>query len=105
MKIEKEKLLRENFDDEIRNVSSGSILIPEIRKKKIILWAIRTTIAGVLYYMFWEYSWVKVSLYFYAPLNLLSLISIFGWNYLLNKKIKNLHSKITELENQMEEEE
>jgi hypothetical protein len=104
MKVEKEKLLREDFDDEIRKASSGSILIPEIRKKKIILWAIRTIIAGVLYYIFWEYSWVRVSLYFYAPFNLLGLISIFGWNYFLNKKIKNTYSKITELENQLEEE-
>jgi hypothetical protein len=104
MEIEKEELLRENFDNEIRKASSGSILIPEIRKKKIILWAIRTTIAGILYYIFWEYSWVRVSLYFYAPFNLLGLISIFGWNYVLNKKIKNMHSKITKLEHQMEEE-
>ena len=100
--IDNEETLKESFDKEFQEIKANTILTPEYRKKKLVVWFIRTTIAIVLATIFWEYNWVKWVFYFYIPLSIISLIIIFGGKYILEKKISKTNSKIKSFEDKLE---
>lgn len=97
--------LRENLDNELEQLRYDTVLSPKYRKKKTMAWGIRTTIAVILYVVFWKYDWVRWTLVLYIPLNLFGLLSIYGWNILLNKKIEKTNRKIIEAEEAIKESE
>jgi hypothetical protein len=78
--------LRDEFEAEFDRMRKHSVLSPAYRRKRYIAWAVRTAIAAMLYYFLWEYRWVRWTLLFYIPINLIGLLSIVGWSYLLNQK-------------------
>ncbi|MEO0338677.1 MAG: hypothetical protein AAF242_05635, partial [Bacteroidota bacterium] len=80
--------LKESFEKEIEALRSEAIFSPEYKRRKLIQWLIRTTIAIILIAIFWKYSWMKWVLMVYIPLALLSLFSIYGGSYFLNRKIQ-----------------
>ena len=47
----------------------------QYRRKRLAKYAIRTSLAIALYFLFWKHEWVRWSLWVYAPMNLLSLIA------------------------------
>jgi hypothetical protein len=96
--MENNETLSENFKRELDQASVNTILDPAYRKRKLILWAIRTTISLILYVIFWKHNWVKWSLLFTIPLSLFSLFTIIGSPYLLNRKIDRTKKKIEETE-------
>ncbi|MFK7783346.1 hypothetical protein [Psychroserpens sp.] len=95
--------LKEQFENEMEKVQQDNVLSPEYRRKKLIMYVIRTVIAIVLFYVFWEHQWAKWMLYVYIPLNLIFLVSIFVMPYFLKRKIKSTQQIIDELD-QFEEE-
>lgn len=97
--------IRRSFEEELEKVKDSSVLSPEFRKKKVAIWCIRTAITVTLYILFWEYEWVRWTLLLYIPLSLLSLISIYGWNYFLKRKIRSTYNKIDEAEQTIRESE
>ncbi|NRB59778.1 MAG: hypothetical protein HRU50_07500 [Winogradskyella sp.] len=72
---------------ELQQLSKDPILSKKHRNKKLLVYLVRTLIAVTIIYFLWDYDWVKWVLYIYIPLNLISLISILGWNYFLNKRL------------------
>lgn len=96
--------IRESFDKELESVSQNTVLSPAYKKRKIIFWIVRTSIAAVLYVIFWEHEWVRWSLWIVAPLSILSLAAIFAMEYFLKKKIERVHKKLEEVENVAKEE-
>ena len=86
--------LKTAFENEVGIMKDNPIFSYEYRKKKFILYLVRTLLTGSLYYLFWEYSWVRWTLLITIPLNLFSLLSIFGWNYFLKRKIKKVINKL-----------
>ncbi len=95
---ENEASINDNFKRELEEVAANSILTPEFRRKKLILWFIRTTISVVLYIIFWKYNWVKWTLLLTVPLSLFSLCTIVVMPYFLKRKIENTKAKIEETE-------
>ncbi len=95
--------LSESFKKDLDAASTNTILDPAYRKKKLILWTVRTTISVVLYVIFWKYNWVKWSLLLTIPLSLFSLFTIIVSPYLLKRKIEQTRNKIDEAENLMAE--
>lgn len=96
LKEEFEKLTKETLQDEIFS--------SEFKRKKLKIYLIRTLIAAVIIFFLWDYKWIKWVLYFYIPLNLLSLVSIYAGDLFLSKKIKRTQRKIEELDSYLEEE-
>nr|WP_321234708.1 hypothetical protein [uncultured Psychroserpens sp.] len=94
---------KQQFEDELKTARENTVLSPEYRRKKLIMYVIRTIIAIVLFYIFWEHQWVKWLLYVYIPLNLIFLVSIFGMPYFLNKKINKTKEQIDELDDLSED--
>ncbi len=88
--------LSENFRKELDAASKESVLNPGYKRRKIVLWSIRTAITAALYIVFWEHTWVRWTLLVTVPLNLFSLLSIFGWSYFLRRKIERTKSKLEE---------
>lgn len=80
--------LHNQFEEEMKRMQEGTVLSPEFRRRKIISWVIRTAIAVFLYYMLWDYKWVRWTLLIYIPINLVSILSVIGWSFLLNKKME-----------------
>lgn len=101
--MENNETLSESFKRELDQVKTSTILDPAYRKKKLVLWAIRTTISLTLYVIFWEHNWVKWTLLLTIPLSLLSLFTIIGSPYLLKRKIERTKKKIEETEKLMTE--
>jgi len=95
----------DDLKKELEQLSQDPILSKDFRRKKLINYAVRTFIAVVILYFLWNYNWIKWVLYFYIPLNLLSLVSIFGWNFFLNKRLKKSQEQLDEIMNSFEEEE
>jgi len=96
---------KQQFEDELKKAQENTVLSPEYRRKKLIMYAIRTLIAIILFYVFWEYKWVKWLLYIYVPLNLIFLFSIFGMPYFLNKKMEKTRKQIDELDELLDQSE
>ena len=92
--IEKTNYLNDEFEKELEKLKSEIIFSSDYRKKKTIVWAVRTLFAIILYFIFWKYKWVRLSLFIYVPLNVFGLLSIYGWNYFLNKKLSKIKQKI-----------
>jgi hypothetical protein len=78
----------------LTEIEKQEFLTPEFKKRKIILWILRTIIAIVLYIIFWNYNWVKWSLAIYIPLNLFSILSIFFWRNSVKNKLDKIKSEI-----------
>jgi hypothetical protein len=95
----------EDLKNEMEELSKNPMLSKAYRNKKLLLYAIRTIIAIIIIYFLWDYSWVKWVLYIYIPLNLISLLSILGWNIFLNKRIKKSQQCIDDIINSIDEEE
>ena len=95
----------DDLKEEIKELSKDSILSKEYRNKKLITYLIRTIIFAVIIYFLWDYDWIKWVLYIYIPLNLISLLSIFGWNFLLNKRLAKTKQKLDMLIESSNEEE
>ncbi len=95
----------EDLRKELQQLSKDPILSKKYRNKKLFSYLIRTLIAVVIIYFLWDYKWIKWVLYIYIPINLISLISIFGWNIFLNKRIEKSQLKIEEVLSTIDEEE
>lgn len=90
--------LKQQFEDELEKAQQNTVLSSEYRRKKLIMYVIRTIIAIVLFYIFWDHQWVKWMLYIYIPLNLIFLVSIFVMPYFLKRKIKSTQQIIDEVD-------
>ena len=90
--------LKNQFEEELAKAQQDSVLSPEYRRKKLIMYVIRTAIAIALFYWLWEHQWVKWLLWVYIPLNLIFLVAIFVMPYALKKKIQKTQQKIEELD-------
>lgn len=90
--------MKESFERELEELQKNTVLSPDYRRKGLIKYGIRTSIAIVLYILFWKYDWVRWSLYFYVPLNLLGLFIILGSGAVLQRKIDRVREKIDLLE-------
>ena len=89
---------------ELEMAGATEILSPEYRRKKLIIYAVRTILSIILYYFLWEYKWVRLSLWAYVPLNLLGLGMIVFGPYFLKKKMAKVQGKIDHLEDTLSEE-
>lgn len=96
--MDNNETLSESFKRELDQATTSTILDPAYRKKKLVLWAIRTTLSVILYVIFWKHNWVKWSLLLTIPLSLFSLFTIIGSPYLLKRKIERTKKKIEESE-------
>lgn len=96
--MKRNETLSESFKRELDQAKTIKILDPAYRKKKLVYWAIRSTISVVLYVIFWKHNWVKWSLLLTIPLSLFSLFTIIGLPYLLKRKIERTDKKIEETE-------
>lgn len=94
--MKNDKTLHESFEEELTNISKNNVLDSKYRKKKLILWTIRTFILLIIYMIFWKHEWVRKSLYFTIPLNLLSLSTIIVTPFLIKRKIQKTEQKIHE---------
>ncbi|WP_299333391.1 hypothetical protein [uncultured Psychroserpens sp.] len=94
---------KQDLSNELKNIQEDTVLSPEYRRQRLIMYLIRTSISVVLFYLFWEYLWVRWALWLYIPLNLMSLFSIFGWTYFLRKKISETQQQIDDLDDYEDE--
>lgn len=92
-----ENNLKESFDQELKKLKEETILSPEYKRKKIIMWFIRTLIAITIFVYFWDKSWVKWALIAYIPLSLLNLVVIYGGTAFLNRKMNRTQNKINQI--------
>ena len=83
--------------EELEEIKQNEIFSQGYRKKKLIRWAIRTAIAVILYVIFWEYQWVRWSLWIYAPLNIIGLAFILYLPKMLKKKQEKIEKQLDEL--------
>ena len=86
--------LSESYNRELEQLSHQTVLNPAYRKKKLILWTVRTLITVVLYTLFWKHEWVRWTLVLTLPLSLFSLFMIVASPYLLRKKMERTGRKI-----------
>lgn len=99
---------KNSLPDELRNemekTKAQYLMSPTERRRKLIRWAIRQMLTALLYFFFWDaHPWVPWSLWIVAPLAILSLLSIVGYNWFLERKLRNTGAKIDELEEKMKE--
>lgn len=102
---EQEDSLKDAFESELKKIESDTVLSPQYRRRKTVIWAIRTLIVIALFIIFWKHTWVRWFLIAYVPLNLFSLFSIYGSKALLDKKINKTRRAIEEAEQIIEEDE
>ena len=79
---------------EIDDLSEQQRLSSAYKKKKLVIWTFRTILSIALYIIFWKYEWVRWTLILYVPLALFNLIMIVGFNYILDKKLNKIRSRL-----------
>lgn len=85
---------KEDLKAEVEQFSKENRLNKSYIRKKLIIWFVRTILTAILYVIFWKYEWVRWTLLLYIPLTIFNLVMIFGFNYLVTRKVKELNSKI-----------
>ena len=93
-----EDKFREKFERELEKVRGETLFSRAYQRKKLIFWGIRTLLIVILYVVLWRYQWIRWSLIAYIPLNLYGLFSIYGWPFLISRKINKTQEKIEEVE-------
>lgn len=101
--MENKETLSEEFKNELDAILNQTTLNPNLRRRKLITWFIRTAISVVLYIIFWKYDWVKWTLILTVPLTMFSLFTIVGLPYLLKRKIEITNQKLREADQITEE--
>lgn len=90
--------MSESYKDELHKEADELYNTHELpkayRKKKLIIWFVRTILTIIIYIIFWKYEWVRWTLIAYIPLGLFNLFVLLGWNPLLRKKINRIKQKI-----------
>lgn len=97
--------MRAHFEKELKEASQGTMLSGAERKKKLIIYVIRTSIAAILYFLLWKYDWVRMSLWLYVPLNLLGLLTITLMPMMLQRKVDKTRALIDKFPGEKSEEE
>ncbi len=92
-----EGVIREYYK-KLEHIRNNSILSPVYRRKKILLWLVRTAALAILYVLLWRYSWIKWTLWITIPVCILNITSIFTWKYLLQRKINKNQMELAEME-------
>lgn len=82
---------------EFESIKDSEIFSKEYKKKKLTKYLIRTSVAIVVYFLFWDNQWMRWSLWIYAPLNLIGVMLIFLLPPYLNKKHNKLRKNLDEL--------
>ncbi len=85
---------REKPKEQIDDFSKQHRLSPEFKRKKFLIWTVRTGLSAILYIIFWKYEWVRWTLVAYIPLALFNLVMIFGFNFILDRRVKKIRSKV-----------
>ena len=85
---------RKNLLKEIDDLSDQQRLSTAYKKRKLIIWTDRTIFYIVLYIIFWKYVWIRWTLILYVPLALFNLVMILGFNYILDKKVTKIRSRL-----------
>lgn len=85
---------RKNLLKGIDDLSDQQRLSLAYKKRKLVIWTFRTALSAVLYVIFWKYEWLRWTLFLYVPLALFNLIMILGFNYILDKKVNKLRSRL-----------
>ena len=85
---------RQNLLKEIDDLSQQQRLSSVYKKKKLVIWTVRTGLSVVLYIIFWKYEWVRWTLILYIPLAFFNLVMILGFNYILDKKVMKIRSRL-----------
>ena len=94
--------LRADFEREIEKAEGEAIFFPEYRRRRLILWGIRTTILAILYIIFWRYEWVRWTLVVSVPLSILFLVSLLVGPRLLRRKIEHARAAIDRMPEEVE---
>ena len=81
---------------EIEDLSQKERLSADYRKKKLIIWFVRTILSVILYILFWKYEWVRWTLVLYIPLSLFNLVMLLQYNKMLDKKLDKIRSQINQ---------
>lgn len=96
-----ENNFKKTFEEDIQKIESEEMLSPDYQKKKLIKYVVRTIIAIIIYVVFWEYEWVRWTLWFYVPLNLLGLVALLGMPFLMKRKLKKTIQRIDDLDEKL----
>ena len=91
-----ESNLEDNLDQELERSNINEIFSSKYRNKKLFLYIIRTSIAIILYVYFWNYEYVRFSLWIYIPLNLIGLSILLFTPYFLKRKIERTRKLLGE---------
>lgn len=87
---------KKTIKQEIDDFSKDYRMSPAYRKKKLIIWCVRTALSAILYIIFWKYEWVRWTLILYIPLAIFNLVMIFRFNQMLDKRVYKLRSMINQ---------
>ncbi|MEM6629578.1 MAG: hypothetical protein AAF694_07890 [Bacteroidota bacterium] len=90
-----------SLKEELEEIEASPYLSASYKRNKLQKYVIRTILAFILFIVFWEYEWVRWSLWFYVPLNLLGLGSIYLMPYLVGKKLAKVREKVNALPNDL----
>ena len=85
---------RKNLLKEIDDLSEKQRLSSAYKKKKLVIWTVRTGLSVLLYIIFWKHEWVRWTLILYVPLALFNLVMILGFNSILDRKVNKLRSRL-----------
>ncbi|MFI5132461.1 MAG: hypothetical protein ACHQFX_20830 [Chitinophagales bacterium] len=85
---------KEDIKEELENIAETDRITASYRKRKLIMWSVRTVLSILIYVIFWKHQWVRWTLFLYIPLSIFNLVMIFGFNYILDRKIKKIKSKL-----------
>lgn len=101
---ETNRSLPDELRNEVEQTKAQYLMSPTERRRKLIRWAIRQMLTAILYFAFWDAApWVPKTLWFVIPLAILSLLSIVGYNWFLERKLRSAQAKIDTLEEKMKD--
>ncbi|WP_183496516.1 hypothetical protein [Neolewinella aquimaris] len=78
-----------------RASSENTMLSPAYRRKKYALFLMRAICLASLYFLLWDYTWLRWTLIVALPILGFQFFSLVGWRYFLERKLQRMQEGVS----------
>ncbi|MBL7787872.1 MAG: hypothetical protein JNM36_18335 [Chitinophagales bacterium] len=87
----------DSLQREPEQIKQTSVLSPAYQRRKLTYWLVRNTLLAGVYYYFWDYYWMRMTLWITVPLAIGSLGLILLVPYFLRRKTQKVQETIDQI--------
>ena len=85
------------LEAEYDKLANHSRMTDQQIRSKFYRWLFRLVVSIILAVLFWEHRWVRILTIIWIPISIVTLLMIFGYNHLINRKLHKVEDALEKL--------